>query len=947
MSRFLSLILDFGFEEGTANLKLKMLICSMFFALCSLSLSADILDVQVLWDVEDEPLNIGDSIHFKVTTDVAGSVIVDISTVHQSIQLYDDGTNGDAVAGDLVHELDYTIFEGDTVEEGPILVRLITDDGIEIVTRPNDDVTPRITIDGTRPVVTNDGISPSPFNPNIQYAYIRYILTERASVDIKIYDDQNQLVRELGTPSGRPGENHTTWNGTDSEGNIVPDGTYTYEITAKDRAGNDAVPTRGGCILSSVHIEIDNSLVAPNPFSPDGDNVDDITWMSFDIKLVATEEQLRLLGFGDENLITASTEDDDFISPFVVMGIAVFDSSGNNLAIFSHDLTPESDTDFAPNGWSNGIMPSDVPPGSGNFFGLPGSLPDFSDEKTGNDWDTLIPLHGPFVEPGTEESYYMASFAIGWEAAGVPDGTYLINLGCELVGRTWEFAGYMETEAGFVFGEKWHAVPARHHGVIAFPRSKSVIVDRKEIIPVDDDPPIVTSTSPSGGSAVDPTREQIIEISASLDDGADGSGVDPVESSISLLDPLGNKLGGQAVPFGINTIKLVLDSELTVSGEYTIEVIPVDKRGNKAAEVSTFTFSIEDTSAPTVVPNTVRPAPSEFDEEGVPIEPYIQPINEISVVLTDGLTGTGVDLNNSVLYLRNSADEPLEGEQIFDADNRKLTYILEEPLVVSDIYTIVVIAVDNAGTKGVYSFQLALNMTENTVVGFGGKNYLMIYASTGVLGEEENAGDILESITVQESDGFPNMLSELSPISDFAIKFEPGNIELSQDADLTLYYEDDQLPLGISEAELALYSYKSQAKDWVQLPNAALLEEDNKMTAKISIIDEYYIIAYTSPATPSQVEEVLLNPPKHFNPDRETLTFTFARNMSDYQVQIYNVAGDRITVLKEQGRADSSLGWDGRNEDNELVRNGIFICRLLYKVDGRSKLLNKLIAVIK
>jgi len=947
MSRFLSLILDFGFEERTANLKLKMLICSMFFVLCSLSLSADILDVQVLWDVKDEPLNIGDSIHFKVTTDVSGGVIVDISTVHQSIQLYDDGTNGDAVAGDRVHELDYEIFEGDTVEEGPILVRLIDDDGIETVTGPDDDITPRVTIDGTRPIVTNDGVSPSPFNPNTQYAYIRYILTESASVDIRIYDGQNQLVRTLGTPSGRPGENHTTWNGTDSEGNIVSDGVYAYEITAKDKAGNDAVPTRGGCILSSVHIEIDNSLIAPNPFSPDGDNVDDITWMSFDIKLTATEEQLRLLGFGGENLVTASTEDDDLISPFAVMGIAVFDSSGNNLVIFSHDLTPDTDTDFAPNGWPNGIMPPDVPPGSNNFFGLPNSLPDFSDTSMGNDWDTLIPLHGPFMDPGTEESYYMASFAIGWEAADVPDGTYLINLGCELVGRTWAFAGYMETDTGFVFGEKWHAEPARHYGVIAFPRSKSVIINRKEIVAVDDDPPIVTSTNPSGGSAVDPTRERIIEVSASLDDGADGSGVDPVESSISLLDPLGNKLGGQAVPFGINTIKLVLDSELTVSGLYTIEVIPVDKRGNKAAEVSVYTFSIEDTSAPTVVPNTIRPAPSEFDEESVPIEPYTQPIDEISVVLTDGLTGTGINLDNSVLYLRDSSDESIEGEQIADADNRKLIYILEEPLVVSDIYTIVVIATDYAGTKGIYTFQFALNMTENIVVGFGGKNYLMIYASTAVLGEEENASDLLESITVQELDSFPSMLSELSPISDLAIKFEPGNIELSQDADLTLYYEDDQLPLGISETELAVYSYKSQAKDWVQLPNAVLLEEDNKMAVKISIIDEYYIIAYTSPVTPSQVEEILLNPPKYFNPDKETLTFTFARNMSNYEVQIYNVAGDRITVLKEQGRSDSSLGWDGRNEDNGLVRNGIFICRLLYSTDGRSKSLNKLIAVIK
>ncbi len=687
MLRFLSLVPGFRFERGIAGLKLKVLICSMFFVLCSLSLSADILDVRVLWDVEDEPLNIGDSIHFIVTTDVAGSVIVDISTVHQSIQLYDDGTNGDAIAGDHVYELDYTIFEGDTVEEGPILTRLVTDDGVEISTGPEGDLTPRVTIDGTRPIVTNDGVSPIPFNPNAQYAYIRYILTERASVTINIFDDQDQLTRALGTPSGRPGENHTTWNGTDNKGNIVPDGLYTYVIAAEDGAGNDAITTRGGCILSSVYIEIDNSLVAPNPFSPDGDDVDDITWMSFDIKLVATEEQLRVLGFGNENLITTSTEDDDIISPFALLGVAIFDSAGTSIQVFSHDLTPESDTDFAPNGWPNGIMPSDVPPGSNNFFGLPDGLTDFADEKQGNDWDTLIPLHGPFTSTssGSEEPYYLSSFAIGWEAKGTADGTYLINLGCELVGRTWVFVGYMKTDTGFIVGEKWHAEPARHHGIIAFPRSKSVIVDRREIISVDDDPPIVTSTSPSDGSAIDPTREQINEVTANLDDGADGSGVDPIESTISLLDPLGNKLGGQAVPYGINTIKLALDSELAISGEYTIEVIPVDKRGNKAVVVSSSTFAIEDTSAPTVVSNTIRPAPTEFDDEGVPIEPYTQPIDEISVVLTDGLTGSGVDLDNSVLYLRNSTDEPLAGELIVDADNRKLIYTLDEPLLVSDI----------------------------------------------------------------------------------------------------------------------------------------------------------------------------------------------------------------------------------------------------------------------
>ncbi len=911
---------------------------------CSLTLSAaEILDVQVLWDPEDEPLNIGDTIHFRVATDGPGSVIVDISTVHQSIQLYDNGTNGDTVAGDNVYELDYTIFEGDTVEEGPILVRFMANDGSEVHTGPKDDITPRITVDGTRPVVTNDGVSPDPFNPRFQFAYIRYILTEIASVSIKVYDSKNQLVRTLGTPSGRPGENHTTWNGSDDEGNIVPDGIYTYEIFATDMAGNEAISTRGGCVLTTVFIEIDNSLIAPNPFSPDDDDVDDITWITFDVKLMATEEQLRVIGFGLENLATASTEDDDTVYPYALIGISIFDSSGENETTFAHDLALDADTDFAPNGWPNGQMPPDVPPGSGNYIGLPDGLPDYSDEDKINDWDTLTPLHGPFQING--ETYYATSFSVGWEAMNTPDGTYLVNIGCELVGRTYEFTDYLKSDAGFILGEKWHAKPSYHHGITAFPRRKSVIIDRKEIVVVDDDPPIVTSTNPSSGAIIDPTRERIKEIVANLDDGAGGSGVDPIESSIDLLDPLGNKLGGQIVPYGINIVKLVLDSELTVSGQYTIQVVPVDKRGNKASEPPTYTFSVEDKSAPTVVPNTVQPKPTDYDSQGEPIDPLTQPVEEVSAILTDGLTGSGVDLDKSTIYIRNSANEVIEGELTVDAENKKLIYRLEQPLQVSDEYTIVVIGTDNAGARGVYTYPLVLDMAENIVVRLEGKTYLVIYASTAAIGAEDTSQ--LREMTVRKAEAFPPLVTELSHVTGYAMEFEPSDIELSQEAELTMYYDKDQLPLGIAETELSLYAFKSGAKDWVQVSNVVLLEEDSKLTAKISFIDRYYIIAYTSPVDPSVVEEVLLDPPKYFNPDKETLTFTFARNMSSYQVDIYNVAGDRVVTLKEQGRSDKSLAWDGRNRDEEIVKNGVFICRISYSKEGRSELLNKLIAVVK
>jgi hypothetical protein len=697
---------------------------------------------------------------------------------------------------------------------------------------------------------------------------------------------------------------------------------------------------------------IDNSLIAPNPFSPDRDTVEDITWISFDVKLWASQEQLRVLGFGFENLITISTEDDDIIHPFALIGISVFDSTGEETLVFRSDLDREVDTDLAPNGWPNGIAPPDVPVGSGNILGFQSEfpLPDFADEKEQNDWDTLLPLDGPFESE--EGPYYRSFFSLGWDGGDTPDGTYIVSIIGELVGRTWKRAGYMKSETGLIIGEKWHAEPSRHHGVVTPPVRKSVIVDRRDIRFVDDDPPLVTSTIPSAGSVIDPAREQVKEIIVGLEDGAGGSGVDPVQSTVDLLDPLGNKMGGQIVPLGINTIKLVLDSELAVSGEYTIMVIPVDKRGNKSEEAILYTFEIQDTSAPFVVDNTIRPVPTEFDDEGNPIDTYNQPIEEVSVILSDGLTGSGVDLDNSNLYVRNSADEVVVGDLKVDMDNKKLIYTPEEPITVSDTYTIVVNALDKAGAKGIYTYKFVMDMAENIIVRYEGRTYLMIYSTTTVLSAGsgvivDDPVGLLREITVQKSDAFPQMIAELAPLSGFAMEFQPHELELSQESDLNLYYEDDQLPLGIEESELGLYAYKAQSREWIQLTGAVISEEENKIKAKVNYIDQYYIIAYTSPVVPSVIEEVTLEPPKYFNPDRESLTFSFARTMTDYKVEIYNVSGDRVVVLEEQGRNDRALGWDGRNEDNDYVRNGVFICRITFNIDGRPKTLNRLVAVVR
>ncbi|MBM3212463.1 T9SS type A sorting domain-containing protein, partial [Candidatus Poribacteria bacterium] len=102
-----------------------------------------------------------------------------------------------------------------------------------------------------------------------------------------------------------------------------------------------------------------------------------------------------------------------------------------------------------------------------------------------------------------------------------------------------------------------------------------------------------------------------------------------------------------------------------------------------------------------------------------------------------------------------------------------------------------------------------------------------------------------------------------------------------------------------------------------------------------------------NPISPSLKDEVMLKPDKLFNPDKEMLKFIFPSNVTEYQVEIYNASGSRIITLKEQGKPDNSLGWDGKNQDNQQVSNGIFICKIWYAAGNASKTINKLIGVFR
>jgi flagellar basal-body rod modification protein FlgD len=64
-----------------------------------------------------------------------------------------------------------------------------------------------------------------------------YSLDGSASVTIGVYDSQGNQVRTLYQGTEDQGEHTVNWDGRDDAGNIVADGTYTFQINAQDENG--------------------------------------------------------------------------------------------------------------------------------------------------------------------------------------------------------------------------------------------------------------------------------------------------------------------------------------------------------------------------------------------------------------------------------------------------------------------------------------------------------------------------------------------------------------------------------------------------------------------------------------------------------------------------------------------------------------------------------------
>ena len=77
-----------------------------------------------------------------------------------------------------------------------------------------------------------------------------YILEAGADVTITVYDSNGSEVRILNQGWQDAGEHDVSWDGRDNTGEMVEEGTYTFEVTAKDADGNGVAVT--SCITGEV-----------------------------------------------------------------------------------------------------------------------------------------------------------------------------------------------------------------------------------------------------------------------------------------------------------------------------------------------------------------------------------------------------------------------------------------------------------------------------------------------------------------------------------------------------------------------------------------------------------------------------------------------------------------------------------------------------------------------
>ena len=110
-----------------------------------------------------------------------------------------------------------------------------------------------------------------------------------------------------------------TWDGRNSKGKKVPDGTYTYKIESYDKAGNQVVYERDGIELDtkSTDIELTRNL---QTFSPNGDGTKDTITFTPEVDITSGIENWTLTVLDSTGTVVREKSGSDVPAPFEYAG---------------------------------------------------------------------------------------------------------------------------------------------------------------------------------------------------------------------------------------------------------------------------------------------------------------------------------------------------------------------------------------------------------------------------------------------------------------------------------------------------------------------------------------------------------------------------------------------------------------------------------------------------
>lgn len=199
------------------------------------------------------------------------------------------------------------------------------------------------------------------------------------------------------------------------------------------------------------------------------------------------------------------------------------------------------------------------------------------------------------------------------------------------------------------------------------------------------------------------------------------------------------------------------------------------------------------------------------------------------------------------------------------------------------------------------------------------------------------------SVSVPDSysdEGIPDDVTATAIVRE--IRFGNASTQLTQSVTIRIPYQTSELG-SIPPAQLRLYTWDETSETWKIVNTSSVDTQTRRVSAQINHFSLYRIMGYTPAAGGPLIDSarVYATP----NPARgNTVTFkAFLRQDADVTVQVFNVAGEKITEQHASGLGGLvvQIPWDVSS-----VASGAYIFRLEARGGGAETVVTKKLAII-